>query len=58
MEVTKEQVAELHAYLEDQGIEIVAADGRPAVAASGRFEPENGRAGKDARTRRASRRST
>jgi RNA polymerase primary sigma factor len=48
VEVTKEQVAELHQYLEDQGIEIVAADGRPAVAASGRFEPDGGRAGKDA----------
>src|ERR1700761_1086263 len=29
-EVTKEQVQELHAYLDDQGIEVVEADGRPA----------------------------
>ncbi len=41
VEVTKEQVAELHAYFMDQGIEIVHADGRPV-------EPESGRAGKDA----------
>ena len=40
VEVTKEQVVELHAYLEDQGIDIVnAEDGRPAVAEGGRFEP-------------------
>ena len=40
VEVTKEQVAELHAYLEDQGIDVVnAEDGRPAVAEGGRFEP-------------------
>src|SRR3954466_1414750 len=40
VEVTKEQVAELHAYLEDQGIDIVnAEDGRPAVAEGRRFEP-------------------
>ncbi len=29
-EVSKEQVQELHAYLDDQGIEVVEADGRPA----------------------------
>ena len=40
VEVTKEQVVELHAYLEDQGIDIVnAEDGRPAIAEGGRFEP-------------------
>jgi RNA polymerase primary sigma factor len=40
VEVTKEQVVELHAYLEDQGIDVVnAEDGRPAVAEGGRFEP-------------------
>jgi RNA polymerase primary sigma factor len=39
VEVTKEQVAELHAYLEDQGIDVVnAEDGRPAIAEGGRFE--------------------
>jgi RNA polymerase primary sigma factor len=36
VEVTKEQVAELHAYLLDQGIEIVTADGKPVTAS----EPE------------------
>src|SRR5947209_4942509 len=30
VEVTKEQVQELHAYLDDQGIEVVDPDGRPA----------------------------
>ena len=38
IEVTKEQVAELHAYLVDQGIEVVGDDGRPAVPDGGRFE--------------------
>jgi RNA polymerase primary sigma factor len=30
VEITKEQVQELHHYLEDQGIDVVDADGRPA----------------------------
>jgi len=30
VEVTKEQVLELHAYLDEQGIDVVEADGRPA----------------------------
>jgi RNA polymerase primary sigma factor len=30
VEVTKEQVHELHAYLDEQGIVVVGADGRPA----------------------------
>ena len=30
VEVTKEQVQELHAYLDEQGIVVVGADGRPA----------------------------
>jgi RNA polymerase primary sigma factor len=47
VEVTKEQVAELHAYLEGEGIDIVNADGKPAVSEGGRFEPSGGRA-KDA----------
>jgi RNA polymerase primary sigma factor len=38
IEVTKEQVAELHGYLEEQGIEVVGEDGRPAVAEGRRFE--------------------
>jgi RNA polymerase primary sigma factor len=33
VEVTKEQVAELHAYLLDQGIEVLSADGRPVTSA-------------------------
>ena len=31
VEVTKEQIAELHAYLLDQGIEIVTAEGKPVT---------------------------
>src|ERR1700754_3057366 len=31
VEVTKEQIAELHAYLTEQGIEIVTADGKPVT---------------------------
>jgi RNA polymerase primary sigma factor len=38
IEVTKEQVAELHSYLEEQGIDVVGADGRPATSEGGRFE--------------------
>ena len=38
IEVTKEQVSELHAYLEDHGIEVVGDDGRPAISEAGRFE--------------------
>ena len=34
VEVTKEQVVELHGYLEDQGIDVVGSDGRPAVASA------------------------
>jgi len=32
VEVTKEQVQELHAYLDEHGIEVVDADGRPVKA--------------------------
>src|SRR5688572_19130500 len=38
IEVTKEQVSELHSYLEDQGIDVVGEDGRPAISEAGRFE--------------------
>jgi RNA polymerase primary sigma factor len=39
VEVTKEQVVELHAYLEEEGLDVVnAEDGRPAVAEGRRFE--------------------
>src|SRR3954467_4571552 len=43
VEVTKEQVAELHAYLLDQGIEVLSADGKPVTPS----EPE-ARSAKDA----------
>jgi RNA polymerase primary sigma factor len=46
VEVTKEQVLELHAYLEAEGIDVVGSDGRPAVTEGGRFEPAGGRAEK------------
>ena len=43
IEVTKEQVKELHAFLDDQGIDVVGEDGRPAISEGGRFErPEAG----------------
>jgi RNA polymerase primary sigma factor len=37
-EVTKEQVQEFHAYLDDQGIEVVDADGRPAKSENSSVE--------------------
>jgi len=43
VEVSKEQVTELHSYLEEQGIDVVGADGRPATSEGGRFEPAGGR---------------
>jgi RNA polymerase primary sigma factor len=43
IEVTKEQVAELHSYLEEQGIDVVGADGRPATSEGGRFERSSDR---------------
>jgi RNA polymerase primary sigma factor len=38
VEVTKEQVQELHAHLVDQGIEVVGADGKPVTSENGRLE--------------------
>jgi RNA polymerase primary sigma factor len=38
VEVSKEQVTELHAYLVDQGIEIVTADGKLATSENGKME--------------------
>jgi RNA polymerase primary sigma factor len=35
VEVTKEQLQELHSYLEEQGIDVVEADGRPLKRDSG-----------------------
>jgi RNA polymerase primary sigma factor len=37
-EVTKEQVQELHSYLDEQGIEVVESDGRPARSEIGSVE--------------------
>ena len=38
VEVTKEQVQELHAYLDEQGIEVVGEDGRLAKSEGGSVE--------------------
>jgi RNA polymerase primary sigma factor len=35
VEVTKEQVQELHSYLLENGIEVVNADGKPALSEQG-----------------------
>jgi RNA polymerase primary sigma factor len=39
VEVTKEQVVELHAFFEGEGIDIVGPDGKPATTEGRRFEP-------------------
>jgi RNA polymerase primary sigma factor len=38
VEVTKEQVQELHAYLDEQGIDVVGADGRAATSEAAKVE--------------------
>jgi RNA polymerase primary sigma factor len=38
VDVSKEQVSELHAYLVDQGIEVVTADGKLATSENGKME--------------------
>ena len=38
VEVTKEQVQELHAHLVEQGIDVVGADGRAATSEAARVE--------------------
>ncbi len=38
VEVTKEQVVELHSFLDEHGIAIVSADGKPVTSESGRVE--------------------
>ena len=38
VEVTKEQVRELHGYLDEQGIDVVGADGRAATSEAARVE--------------------
>jgi RNA polymerase primary sigma factor len=52
-EVTKEQVQELHAYLDDQGIDVVEADGRPAKSENSSVEA-NAAAASEPRPDRAS----
>jgi RNA polymerase primary sigma factor len=37
-DVTKEQIQELHSYLDEQGIDVVEADGRPARSEGGSVE--------------------
>jgi RNA polymerase primary sigma factor len=39
VEVTKEQVSELHAFLEGEGIDVVGSDGKIATTEGRRFEP-------------------
>jgi RNA polymerase primary sigma factor len=39
VEVTKEQIIELHTFLEGEGIDIVGSDGKPATTEGRRFEP-------------------
>ena len=38
VEITKEQLGELHAHLDEQGIAIVTAEGKPVTSESGRAE--------------------
>jgi RNA polymerase primary sigma factor len=38
VEITKEQLSELHAHLDEQGIAIMSADGKPVTSDSGRAE--------------------
>jgi len=49
VEVTKEQLRELHGYLDEQGIDVVGADGAPATSENGRVEAAA--AERDKRTR-------
>src|SRR5205807_1133355 len=47
-DVTKEQVQELHSYLDDHGIDVVGADGRPAKSEAGSVEANATAAGEPA----------
>jgi RNA polymerase primary sigma factor len=47
IEVTKEQMQELHAYLDDQGIDVVEVDGQPAKSENGTVERANEEAASD-----------
>ena len=58
VEVTKEQVPELHAHLDEQGIDVVGADGRPAVGERRVASSAPRRGEKAADAPRKSRRST
>ena len=67
VEVTKEQVTELHGYLDEQGIDVVGADGKAATSEAAKVEaaaearraadPEDARRSRSS-TSRSSRRST
>ncbi len=48
VEVTKEQVQELHAYLDEQGIVVVGADGKPAKSEAGSVEASAAHRGSEA----------
>jgi RNA polymerase primary sigma factor len=53
VEVTKEQLQELHSYLEEQGIDVVEADGRPLKAnSSGGDHAGGGRSGSQSEDRK------
>src|SRR5437588_7390373 len=43
-DLSKEQVQELHAYLDEHGIDVVEADGRPATSEAGSVEAGAARA--------------
>jgi len=51
-EVTKEQVQELHAYLDEQGIEVMESDGRPAKSEAGSVEASAARSDPDPEQRK------
>jgi RNA polymerase primary sigma factor len=52
VEVTKEQIAELHAYLDEHGIEVVEADGRLARSENGSVEANAERSAEGAEKRK------
>jgi RNA polymerase primary sigma factor len=47
VEATEEQVHDLHAYIAEQGIDVVGEDGRPATSQNGVAQPEAQRAEPD-----------
>ncbi len=47
IEVTKEQMQELHAFLDEQGIDVLGVDGRPAKSENGTVERANEEAASD-----------